>query len=50
VGDPREYVRDYIRNWRAYRGPLWKKLSLAARNRSIASVKGCCGHPGEPGC
>ncbi len=32
--------------------PLPRKLRLLARNITIRIVKrrGCCGHPGEPGC
>ena len=52
MGDMRKYISDYARNWREYEGPLAKKLALAARNRTraMASMKGCCGHRGEPGC
>ncbi len=52
MGGLRKYVRDYARNWRDYQGPLSKKIALAARNRTLATVsmKGCCGHLGEPGC
>jgi len=47
------YVRDFFTNWSSYQGPLGRKLWLTAKNRSraIASpFRGCCGHPGEPGC
>lgn len=47
------YVRDFFTNWNEYEGPALKKLRLTARNRAIAASwlrKGCCGHPGEPGC
>jgi hypothetical protein len=44
------YVRDYIRNWRESDAPLGAKLRLTARNRLRALGRGCCGHPGEPGC
>jgi hypothetical protein len=52
VGGFRKYVRDYGRNWRDHPGSLSTKLALAARNRTLATVslKGCCGHLGEPGC
>jgi hypothetical protein len=40
----------FITNWREYDAPLLEKLRLLARNRTIATAKGCCGHPGEPGC
>lgn len=50
IGD---YARDFRRNIRDYEGPLGKKIWLTLRNRAIATSqvrKGCCGHPGEPGC
>ena len=48
----RDYVEDYLRNWRESEEPFLRKVSLALRNRriSIVTLKGCCGHPGEPGC
>lgn len=32
--------------------PLPKKVGLVLKNNSLKLVrlKGCCGHPGEPGC
>jgi hypothetical protein len=48
-----DYVRDFFANWDAYEGPLGRKLWITARNRARAygpPFKGCCGHPGEPGC
>ncbi len=47
-----DYVDSYVANWRDFRGPLWEKLALTARNRTRAHTvgRGCCGHPGEPGC
>ena len=32
--------------------PLSKKISLLLRNNAykLLNLKGCCGHPGEPGC
>jgi hypothetical protein len=46
------YAADFLENWRDYEGSLATKLRLLARNRSRAFTvgKGCCGHPGEPGC
>lgn len=46
------YVRDFFSNWSEYGGSMPSKLRLTARNRFIAfgTLKGCCGHPGEPGC
>ena len=47
-GSPREFFT----NWSEYQGPFGKKIALTLRNRwlTIATLKGCCGHPGEPGC
>ena len=49
---PGDYAAQFFTNWREYRGPMGKKLYLTARNRflSVARLKGCCGHHGEPGC
>jgi hypothetical protein len=46
------YASDFLTNWRDYEGSLATKLRLLASNRSRAFTvgKGCCGHPGEPGC
>jgi hypothetical protein len=41
---------NFFTNWREYDAPLGEKLLLTGRNRAIALTKGCCGHPGEPGC
>ena len=48
----RSYVSDYMANWRSFDGPLVEKMALVARNRAKAYTvgRGCCGHPGEPGC
>lgn len=48
----RRYVNDYMANWRQSDAPLWEKLALVAKNRAKAYTigKGCCGHPGQPGC
>lgn len=46
----RKRIGQFFTNWVEYDGPLHVKLLLGARNRSIATVKGCCGHPGQPGC
>ena len=47
-GDPVQFFT----NWREFEGPVAEKLALALRNRFIATAlrRGCCGHPGEPGC
>ena len=44
--------QEFFTNWNEYEGPFGKKLRLTLRNRwlTIATLKGCCGHPGEPGC
>jgi hypothetical protein len=46
------YARDFFTNWSEYEGPVGKKMRLAVRNRFVATalLRGCCGHPGEPGC
>jgi hypothetical protein len=43
---------EFITNWREYDAPARTKLRLAIRNRfwMVSHFKGCCGHPGEPGC
>ncbi len=32
--------------------PLGRKVRLVVRNSAlkVVTLKGCCGHPGEPGC
>ena len=47
-----EYVRQFFTNWEESDEPVGRKLRLTARNRLIAfgTLKGCCGHYGEPGC
>lgn len=45
-----KYAGAFFANWRGFDAPGRTKLRLAFRNRSIAMVKGCCGHHGEPGC
>jgi len=49
-----DYARDFVRNWNEYQGSLAEKVRLTIRNRSkaylVPPIKGCCGHPGEPGC
>ncbi len=47
-----DYVRQFFTNWKESDDPLGRKLRLTARNRLIAfgTLKGCCGHYGEPGC
>jgi len=45
-------IEDFFTNWREFDGPLPLKVALTLRNRFIAQglMRGCCGHPGEPGC
>jgi hypothetical protein len=47
-GDPGAFVA----NWRESDLPFLEKLAVAGRNtfRKAATLKRCCGHPGEPGC
>jgi hypothetical protein len=46
------YVHEFFTNWREYDGPVSKKVWLTLKNRARAAttLKGCCGHHGEPGC
>jgi hypothetical protein len=48
----RSYARSFFTNWRAYDAPLATKLWLTLRNRTrgIVTLRGCCGHLGQPGC
>jgi hypothetical protein len=51
--DPTRLVRQrlagFLTNLDA--GPPWPRKGVPLlRNRTIALAKGCCGHPGEPGC
>jgi hypothetical protein len=48
----RQRARDFFTNWRTYDGPFLTKLGLTLRNRtkSVVTLKGCCGHLGQPGC
>ena len=47
-----DYARQFFTNWSESNDPFAKKLALTVRNRAIAfgSLRGCCGHPGAPGC
>jgi hypothetical protein len=47
-----DYASQFFTNWREYEGSVGTKFWLTARNRvmSVARLKGCCGHHGEPGC
>ena len=45
----RERSRDFLTNLDA--GPPWPRKAIPLlRNRTRALARGCCGHPGEPGC
>ncbi len=48
----RYFVESYFTNWRESDLPLPRKVAVAMRNRAVAygTLKGCCGHRGEPGC
>ena len=53
VGDSlRAYIEHFYLNWDTNDAPVLEKLTLTAKNRARAFTvgKGCCGHPGEPGC
>ena len=47
-----DYVRQFVINWEVSDEPVGRKLRVTVRNRAIAygTLKGCCGHYGEPGC
>jgi hypothetical protein len=49
-GSFRYHLRSFFTNWREYEGPFGTKVRLTLRNRVRALTRGCCGHPGEPGC
>jgi hypothetical protein len=44
------YTRAFMRNLVAEDMPYSRWIKLVARNRARAMTRGCCGHPGEPGC
>jgi hypothetical protein len=53
VPGPLDLIRDrvsgFLTNLEA--GPPWpEKLVPLLRNRARATLHGCCGNPGEPGC
>jgi hypothetical protein len=47
-----QYVRTFFSNLDQPGMPAREKWTKFARNRFKATVllRGCCGHPGEPGC
>jgi hypothetical protein len=46
----RRHTRTFFTNWAASDEPIPARLRLTVRNRARAVRKGCCGHPGQPGC
>jgi hypothetical protein len=47
----RQHVEDFFTNWSTSDLPVHRKLARTFRNRAISlGNRGCCGHPGEPGC
>jgi hypothetical protein len=49
----RRYVGDFVSNWSTSDAPFATRLSMTIRNRARAfspPFRGCCGHPGDPGC
>lgn len=50
IGELRERSEEYLANVRNFEGSSLEMARLIARNRTIALLKGCCGHHGEPGC
>jgi len=47
----RRTTRAVFTNWRVPL-PFWTKLRMALANNwiKIRTRRGCCGHPGQPGC
>jgi hypothetical protein len=49
LGHLRRRTADFLTNLEA--GPPWPAKAIPLlRNRAKATVKGCCGNPGQPGC
>jgi hypothetical protein len=48
----RGYAARFFTNWRTSDAPASTKLWLTLRNRTraLVTLRGCCGHLGEPGC
>ena len=47
----RRSISHFFNNWYETDDSLVTKVRKATRNRMTAGLtKGCCGHPGEPGC
>jgi hypothetical protein len=48
----RRYVRDLVDNIRESEHPVHRTFLLTCKNRALAlgTLRGCCGHPGQPGC
>ena len=49
---PRRYARDFMDNIRETEHPAHRTFLLTCKNRALAigTLRGCCGHPGQPGC
>lgn len=52
LGELRARTRSFFSNWKTYEAPIATKLWLTLRNRvrTVVTLKGCCGHAGQPGC
>jgi hypothetical protein len=48
----RYHVASFFSNWRESDAGFLAKVWLTLRNRTkgLVTLKGCCGHLGEPGC
>ena len=46
----RRRSRAFLTNWTDSDLPLAERLVVFARNRTVATLKGCCGNDGAPGC
>jgi hypothetical protein len=48
----REYARTFLTNLDQPGMPATEKWAKLVRNRfkAFVTLKGCCGHPGQPGC
>jgi hypothetical protein len=52
LGSLSRYAGWFFTNWRSSDATLATKMWLTVRNRTkaLVTLKGCCGHLGEPGC
>ena len=48
----RDYARDFLDNIRDSEHAPHQTFLLTCKNRAraVGMLKGCCGHPGQPGC